>query len=352
MPVTSIRTFEDFRGAISAYRLPRILIAALELDLFTKVGRRAWTIPALAARLRASRRGVDILCRNLASAGLLKKAGSRYRNGPLGVGELNAGSPAYRGAYLHLLKNHWVDWSRLTEQIRSGKPLEEDEPDAAAYRREFSWAMHHRSKDIAPSIAAQVPLRGAKTFLDLGGGPGTYALAFLAEHPSLRATVADRAPALDVAREIAATVPQGTRLSYVPVDFVTQPIPGKYDVIWYSNVLHIYSPEENQRVFRRAAAALNAGGRLIIQDAFLHDPLGLYPQEANLFAVTMLLFTPGGNTYSIKDTRAWLRRAGFSSVRQVRLKAGTGDWDGGILEALLPVRRPKNRARRTGSAKS
>ena len=38
MPVTPIRSFEDFRDAVSAYRLPRILISALELDLFTVMG--------------------------------------------------------------------------------------------------------------------------------------------------------------------------------------------------------------------------------------------------------------------------------------------------------------------------
>ncbi|MDE3117593.1 MAG: methyltransferase domain-containing protein [Nitrospirota bacterium] len=352
LSVQPIRSFEEFRDAVAAYRLPRILIAALELDLFTAMGGRGWTIPTLAKRVRASRRGLDILCRNLASVGLLRKQGVTYRNGPLGLGELNAHSPAYRGAYLNLLKDHWADWSQLTEHVRSGKPLEDDKPDDAAYRKAFTWAMHHRSMDIAPRVAAQVGLEGAKTFLDLGGGPGTYALAFLAKHPRLQATVADRAPALEVAREIAETHPAGKRLSYVAVDFVKRPIPGRYDVIWYSNVLHIYSPAENQRVFHRAAAALNPGGRLLIQDAFLQDVDGLHPQEANLFAVTMLLFTRRGNTYTVRETEAWLRRAGFGRVKPVTLRAGTGDWDGGILEASLPSARPGSRARRGRSARN
>jgi SAM-dependent methyltransferase len=186
-----------------------------------------------------------------------------------------------------------------------------NDPDEPAYRRRFSWAMHHRSLDVAPKIAARINLRGAWTLLDLGGGPGTYALAFLKQNPTLKATVCDRAPALAVAREIAATMPHGKRLSYLPLDFVTKVIPGRYDAIWFSNVLHIYSPEENQRLFGKMAKALAPGGRLLIQDAFLHDAHGLHPQEASLFAVTMLLFTDQGNTYSVRDTTAWLERAGF-----------------------------------------
>ena len=94
-----------------------------------------------------------------------------------------------------------------------------------------------------------LPDRG--TLLDLGGGPGTYALEFLARHPRLQATLCDRAPALEVGRAIARSVRHGTRLSYLPLDFMKKPVPGRYDVIWFSNVLHIYGPAENQRLFRR-----------------------------------------------------------------------------------------------------
>jgi SAM-dependent methyltransferase len=333
-PVYSIRTFGEFREAMAAYRLPRIIFTALDLDLFTAIGAKAWMVSALARRLRASPRGLEILCRNLACAGLLIKAGSSYRNSPLARKELNKKSPAYRWAYLDLLRGHWDDWSQLTRSVKRGRPVDDnDDPDEPAYRRRFSWAMHHRSLDVAPKIAAQVNLRSARVLLDLGGGPGTYALAFLKQNPSLKATVCDRAPALAVAREIATTVPHGKRLSYLPLDFVTRAIPGRYDTIWFSNVLHIYSPDENQRLFRKMAKALAPGGRLLIQDAFLHDANGLHPQEASLFAVTMLLFTDRGNTYSVRDTAAWLKRAGFNSVRTLRMKRGTEDWDGGILEA-------------------
>ena len=179
------------------------------------------------------------------------------------------------------------------------------------------------------AIAAQIPLAGSQTLLDLGGGPGTYAMAFLAKHPMLRATVCDREAAIEVAKEIADTHKARRRLSYLPLDFSNEPIPGTYDVIWYSNVLHIYSPEENQAIFRRAWAALRPGGRYIIQDAFLHDRNGLYPVEASLFAVSMLLFTRGGNTYSEPKHR-WLKEVD-SSAKTGPIKKGTEDWEGGIL---------------------
>lgn len=341
-------SFDAFRDAAVAYRLPRILFTALDLDLFTQMGARAWTVPALAKRLRVSSRGLGILCRNLAGAGLLRKRGARYRTGDLARTALNKRSPAYRGAYLNLLRDQWDDWSKLTESVRRGRPVEHDDPDEPKYRRAFTWAMHHRSTDVAPQVAAQVDLKGVRTLLDLGGGPGTYALAFLAKNPALRATVCDRPPALTVAREIAAPLRHGRRLDYLPLDFMSRPVPGEYDVIWYSNVLHIYSPAQNAALFRRLTSALNPGGRLLIQDAFVLDRNGLYPQEANLFAVTMLLFTEEGNTYSVAETTKWLREAGFGKIRRVKLRDGTGDWEGGLLEASRLSRRRGGRGHRSG----
>lgn len=338
----AILNFEDFREAVSRFRLPRILLTALELNLFTVIGRRRWTVPALARRLRVSGRGLDILCRNLGSAGLLVKEGEDYRNGALARTLLNARHPLHRGAYLNLIKSQWDDWSHLTRVVRRGRPLESEDPNDPAYRKQFSWAMHQRALDTAREVAAQVNLTGIKTLLDLGGGPGTYALAFLAGNPGLRATLCDRAPALQVGRTIAASHRHGRRLSYLPCDFMKQPVPGRYDAIWFSNVLHIYSPDENRRLFRRLRPALNPGGRLFIYDAFLLDRNGFYPPEANLFAVTMLLFTEGGNTYKADETAGWLREAGFGSVTRVRLRPGTGDWEGGLLEARSakrPIRR-------------
>ena len=346
-----IRTFDEFRDAASAYRLPRVLLAALELDLCTTVGDRSWTIPDLAKELKVSERGLSILCRNLAAVGVLQKKGASYKNSRLGATALNADHRAYRGGYLNLIKSHWADWVRLLESVRSGLPIDHDVPDSPDYRRQFTWAMHHRTLEIAPAIAAQVHMGRSKTLLDLGGGPGTYAMAFLAKNPMLRATVCDREAALEVAKEIAGTHQARRRLSYLPLDFSNEPIPGTYDVIWYSNVLHIYSPEENQAIFGRAWAALSPGGRFIIQDSFLHDREGLYPAEASLFAVSMLLFTEGGNTYSASETAKWLKGVGFVGVKTLPIKKGTEDWEDGVLEASVPGPRPKTTVRRTQSSR-
>ena len=327
----SISNFEDFREAIFHFRVPRLLLTALELELFTVMDNKAWTTKALAKTLRVSERGLEILCRNLLSVGLLLKQGSRYQSSSFSRRILNRHSKDFRGAYLDLIQRQWEDWASLTEVVRTGRPIDANEPETPQYRRSFSWAMHERSKDFARQVAAQLNLKSAKSLLDVGGGPGTYALEFLAKNPTLHATVFDRPAALDVAKEIAKTRRYGKRLSCVSGDFLSDKIKGKYDVIWLSNVIHIYSPAINLKLFQRLRPHLNPGGRLLIQDTFLLDKAGSRPVETNLFAVTMLLFTESGNTYRAIDVQDWLKKAGYKSCKTVTLKKGTGDWEGRLV---------------------
>ena len=79
------------------------------------------------------------------------------------------------------------------------------------------------------------------------------------------------------------------------------------------------------------------GGRLIIQDSFLHDREGSYPEEASLFAESMLPLTSARNTYSFSGTAERIRAVGFVKTRPMRMKRGTEDWDGGQLEAFRPA---------------
>lgn len=350
-----ILTFDEFRNVAQLYQYSRVILTALELDLFSAIGTRSWKIHPLARRLKVNARGLDILCRNLAALGLLKKEDASrvgwgpartrkagypapptptYKNSPLARTDLNRQSPAYRGAYLDLIKSHWYDFSQLTQSVRTGKPPDQDQPDDPKWRRDFTWAMHHRSREQAQRVARALDLSKANSLLDLGGGPGTYALAFLAKNRALRAAVADRPAALQVARKIAAAHPAKARLTFVPMDFMADPILGQYDVVWLSNIIHIYSPAQNLALFRKIRKALSAGGRLIIQDSFLTDPAGLYPIDTTAFAVTMLLFTESGNTYAVRDVMDWLRRAGYGRVRMLREIGGRKDGENGIVEAM------------------
>ena len=328
-----IHNFENLRDTVFAFRLPRIILTALDLQIFTVMDKKVWTIKKLAKALHVSERGLEILCRNLASAGLLHKQGAHYKSERFGQKFLNRHSKDFRGAYLELMRRQWDDWGHLTQCVQTGRPTEDKEPESPKYRKAFSWAMHERSMGPARQVANQLHLKKALSLLDVGGGPGTYALEFLRKNPRLQATVMDRPAALSVAKEISKPLRHGTRLSYQPGDFLNDPIQGTYDVIWLSNVIHIYSASINTKLFQKLRSHLNPAGRILIQDTFLLDKQGLRPIETNLFAVTMLLFTETGNTFSVGEVQKWLVRNRFKNPGIIKLKKGTGDWDGVLIGA-------------------
>jgi len=158
-------------------------------------------------------------------------------------------------------------------------------------------------------LTKRLPIEKTTKVLDVGGGTGIYSIALLQRHPHLRAVVWDRAEVLKVAAEMAKTYGVADRLDLVPGDMFTDPVPAGCDLALLSNILHDWDVLECQTLINRCAAALPAGGRLIIHDVLLNDdlcgplPLALY--SAALFTLTE------GRAYSAAEYRQMLQAAGL-----------------------------------------
>ena len=108
-----------------------------------------------------------------------------------------------------------------------------------------------------------------------------------------------------------------------PGDMLHDPLGEGYDLVLLSAICHMFSPEENRALFRRAGAALAPNGRLVVQD-FILEPEKTAPRFAALFALNMLVGTRAGSSYSEPEYADWLREAGFGEVRRVRLPGPSG----------------------------
>ena len=83
-----------------------------------------------------------------------------------------------------------------------------------------------------------------------------------------------------------------------------------YDLVFVSAICHMLDQAENLDLLRRCREALTAGGRIVIQD-FILEPDKTAPRFAALFALNMLVGTPGGSAYSEPEYAAWLAEAGL-----------------------------------------
>ena len=312
------------------------LHAGVCLDVFTPLAADARTAKELAAELGANARGLAMLLDALAAMGLLEKQGETYRATPFAAETLCRTSPSYMG---HIIKHHHnlvAGWGRLHEAVASGLPARERPAleDGGAERENFIMGMFNIANQMAPKIAAVIDLSGRKRLLDLGGGPGTYAIYFCRRNPGLTAAVYDLSSTQPFALKTIERFEMSQRIQFAAGDYHANPIPGGYDVMWLSHILHSDGPQRCAALLKKAMAALEPGGVIMIQEFILNDAKN-GPLHPALFSLNMLIATQDGQAYSQGELAAMLTAAGAINARRLPLELPNG---AGVMAAEKPGR--------------
>ena len=310
---------DELAQSIRGFQESRVILTALELDLFSAIGSGA-TAAQAAATAGTEARATEMLLNALASLELVRKEGGVFHNAPVAARFLAAGSPdSARMAMLHTARL-WHRWSGLTECVRTGTAAP-DERDAEGTEA-FIAAMHNNARQRAAQLA-QALAAGASRMLDVGGGSGAYAIAFAQANPELRAEVFDQPAVLAIADRHIREAGLEKRIATRVGDLRTDEFGGGYDLVLISAICHMLGVEENRDLLARVYRALAPGGRVAIQDFLLRaDKTG--PRAGALFSLNMLVNTRGGASYSEEEYTGWLREAGFGEVRRVPLAGPAG----------------------------
>lgn len=233
-------------------------------------------------------------------------------------------SRAYLGEWVTFLHVLAAPLLRLGTAIRTGeKPgaLFEDmsggDPEPA---RRMTAAMDAYARTRGAEIAERLDLSGARTLLDLGCGPGTYALSILERNPGMHATLLDLAGPIAEARRFVAARGMSERVEFVVQDAMTY-APGRtFDVVLVSNTLHMIGPTGSAELLKRCYELVSPGGRLIVQAQYLDDSRTA-PRWPTLLNLIQRVATPDGRNHAIGETSEWFAAAGFVDVKRVRFSA-------------------------------
>jgi ubiquinone/menaquinone biosynthesis C-methylase UbiE len=314
--------FEHFRGA---HGTELLVAATCHFGLFDKLSEGPLAIGELKEFLELKERPFIVLTTALQAMGLLEKdQNERFLATPLALEHLPSNSDFAVNNYIGLAANS-SNVLAMFERLRTNKPIgaETDEGVSFIFKeggeskmeeteeaRRLTLSLAGRANNVAPHLAANYPLPKAKVLLDVAGGSGIYAIAYLRAHPYLRAIVFDRPEVLKVAEEFAEEHQVADRLQLMEGDMFADPLPS-CDTALLSNVLHDWDVPECETIVRRCADAVNPGGEVLIHDVFLNDdlsgplPIALY--SASLFSLTE------GRAYSAKEYREMLAKAGLQS---------------------------------------
>ena len=305
----------DLMQSFTAFQESRILLTAVELDVFTAVGRGA-RAGEVAAEIHADPRATEMLLNALVALGMLSKRTGVFRNTTAGAEFLVEGAPsASRQALLHTV-HLWDRWSNLTASVRAGTATghRKIEKRGEPWIEAFIAAMHRRAEATAPALVKAIGAGKLARVLDVGGGSGVYSIAFAQANPRLEALVLDLKPVLAIARRHIEAAGLEGRVKVRAGDLRKDTLGAGYDLVFISAICHMLGPDENLDLFRRCFDALAPGGRIVVKD-FILEKDKTAPAWAAVFSLNMLVGTERGSDYSKQEYVAWLKQAGFVAVR-------------------------------------
>jgi SAM-dependent methyltransferase len=304
------------------------LHAAVKLDVFTVIGNAQLTGEEISQKLSGSQKGVERLLNGLTAMDLLVKIDGKYANSPSGKTYLAKDSAKYIG---HIIMHHHhllESWSQLDQAVLSGRPVRNrtsfsnDE-----WRESFLLGMFNLAMGMAPKIVPLIDLSSKRHLLDLGGGPGTYAIHFCLNNPKLKATVYDLPTTRPFAEKTIKQFELTDRIQFAEGNYLNDVIERRYDAIWLSHILHGEGPDDCRMIIQKAAKVLEPGGMIIIHDFILNNSMDgpLFPA---LFSLNMLLGTDSGQSYSEDQIIDMLAAADVKDIRRIAVQSPN---DSGII---------------------
>lgn len=295
------------------------VVAGGQLGLFKALAGGPLPVPEIARATGASEVGITRLVEALAALGSLERSGDRYANGPSARAWLTPDSPADYSASPLLIGDLWSLFGELGQTVRRGAPERtlyrymEDHPEVGLH---FSRSLRGNGQLLAGPVAKTVSLPPkARRLLDVGGSHGLYSIAFCRQNPGLEAVILDLPAALQETAGIIAAEGLAGRVKVQRADYLSGDLGQGYDVVLLFGIIDGNSLEQNGRLFRDVARALNPGGLVAVMSHIRTEP----PDAPSGVFGLMMFLAYGTRTYSYPEITYWLAEAGFGNPNRFDL---------------------------------
>ncbi len=315
-----------------AFWSSKVLLTAVEFDLFTKLGDRRLTGEELGGELGLHPRGIADFFDALVAMRYLDRESdgpaARYRNTPTSAHFLDRNSPRYVGGILEMLNARLFGfWNDLPEALQTGRPqneikhgqkgMFEELYDDLPRLEQFMGGMTGLSRINFETFAGKFDFKPYKTMCDVGGATGLLSIEVAMKHPHIRCISFDLPVVEPIAKRHIVKSGLSDRISTASGDFFKDPLP-KADLITMGMILHDWNLERKMHLIRSAHDSLPEGGALVAIEALIDDA-----RRENLFgllmSLNMLIEFGDAFDYTGADFRKWCGEAGFRRFEMIHL---------------------------------
>ena len=320
----------------TAFWASKVLLTAVELDLFSTLGDGSMTAIQLGEKLGLHPRGTYDFFDALVALHFLNRDGDgpdgQYENTPETAAFLSKNSPTYIGGLPEMLNSRLFGfWNDLGEALKTGRPQNEIKHNGKPMFEElyanevklgqFLDAMTGFQAANFNQLAEKFDFSRYNSVSDIGGALGLLSRIVGARHEHLTFSTFDLPPvALHAQKQIDAAG-MSERIKVVSGDFFTDELP-KADVVTMGNILHDWNLEKKKILIKKAYDAIPVGGAFIaienlIDDARRENAFGL------LMSLNMLIEFGDAFDYTGENFREWCIEAGFKRFEIISLAGPT-----------------------------
>ncbi|MFN0101964.1 MAG: methyltransferase [Bryobacteraceae bacterium] len=300
---------------LEAFRRSKTMFTAVELGVFEAT---PTTAKAFAEKAKADPRAAALLLDACVNLGLLAKDQDKYANTPESEIYLKRTSPHTLAGYaLYSNSILWRLWEYLPDAVREGThrwpqafnmqgPIFSHFFQTDDAMRTFLTGLQGFGMLSSPQVVAAHDLGEVNHFVDLGGGTGHLALAFLDKYPNAKATVFDLPQVIPLTREIT-----NGRVTCEAGDFFSDPLPPA-DCYALARIVHDWSLPKIQKLLAKIHDALPINGCLLICEMLLNENR-TGPTRALMQSLSMLTCTEGQER-TAAEYEALCKAAGFKTT--------------------------------------
>ena len=300
-----------------AYRESGTLLAAVELDLFSKIYQGANTEEKLSISLGISALNAERIIVACLGLGLIIKDKNNLKNAPDVERFLIKGKTTYAGEWMFFTQPDWSKWGHLADFLTNKETPKLDNSTVKGITVDEARRYHRATFSIGRGagrlFVRSIDLSQRHKILDIGGGSGAYCIEACRAHPHLKATVLDLPEVTMVAQEFIKENNLTGRIDTYDADFNKDPFPKDADISIMASNLPMYGRKAIQAVIQKIHDALLPGGEFhLIGEALNEDRSG--PSDPAIWGLAQTLHNSTGMAHSVTECIGYLKTAGFQDV--------------------------------------